>query len=88
MKASRFSDAQMAFILRQARRGHAGRRGLPEGRDQRGDVLQLAEEVRRADAVGDEAAAAARGGERRLKKIVADLSLDKEMLQDVIRRKL
>jgi putative transposase len=25
---------------------------------------------------------------RRLKKLVADLSLDKEMLQDVIRRKL
>ena len=25
---------------------------------------------------------------RKLKKIVADLSLDKEMLQDVIRRKL
>ncbi len=25
---------------------------------------------------------------RRLKKIVADLSLDKEMLQDVIKRKL
>ena len=38
------------------RRRHAGGGGLPQGRDQRGDVLQLAQEVRRADAVGDEAA--------------------------------
>jgi len=36
----------------------------------------------------NEAAAAAGGGEGKLKKIVPDLSLDKEMLQDVIRRKL
>ena len=43
---------------------HGGRRGVPQGGDQRGDVLQLAQEVCRADAVGDEAAASARGGER------------------------
>ena len=49
---------------------------------------QLAEEVRRAAADGDAAAEAARGRERQLKKLVADLSLDKEMLQDVVRRKL
>src|SRR5947207_13780242 len=43
--------------------GHADRRGLPQGRDQRGVVLQLAQKVWRPDAVGDEAAEAAPGGE-------------------------
>jgi hypothetical protein len=55
--------------------------------DPQGDLLQLAQEVRRFGFVRDEAAAAARGKEGKLKKIVADLSLDKAMLQDVIRRK-
>ena len=63
MKKSRFSEQQIAFILRQAEEGHAGRGGVPEGRHQRGDLLQLAQEVWRADALGDEAAEAARGGE-------------------------
>jgi putative transposase len=49
--------------------------------------VQLAQEVFRLDTVGDEAVALTRGGEGKLKKIVADLSLDKAMLQDVIRRK-
>jgi hypothetical protein len=40
--------------------------------------------IRRSYALRDEAAAE----NGKLKKIVADLSLDKEMLQDVIRRKL
>jgi putative transposase len=44
----------------------------------------LAQEVRRLDAFGDEAVEEENG---KLKKIVADLSLDKAMLQDVIRRK-
>ena len=43
MKASRFSDAQKAFILKP----DAGSRYLPEGRDQPGGVLQLEAEVRR-----------------------------------------
>ena len=38
MKASKFSEAQIAFVLKQAERlGSCG--GLPQGRDQRGDVL-------------------------------------------------
>src|SRR5438552_259799 len=45
------------------RGGHADRQGLPQGRDQRGVVLQLAQKVWRPGAVGDEAAEAARGGE-------------------------
>src|SRR5262249_53058202 len=36
---------------------------MPQSRDQRGDVLQLAAQIRRPIAVGDEAAEAARGGE-------------------------
>jgi hypothetical protein len=48
----------------------------------------LAQEVRRADALGDEALRQLEEENGKLKKIVADLSLDKEMLQDVIRRKL
>jgi hypothetical protein len=48
----------------------------------------LEEEVCGADAVGDEAVEGAERENARLKKIVADLSLDKEMLQDVIKRKL
>jgi hypothetical protein len=58
------------------------------GRMRRGDLLQLAQEVRRLGAIRDEAIAPARGENGELKKIVADLSLDKAMLQDVIRRKL
>jgi hypothetical protein len=58
------------------------------GRMRRGDLLQLAQEVRRLGAIRDEAIAPARGENGKLKKIVADLTLDKAMLQDVIRRKL
>jgi hypothetical protein len=49
---------------------------LPQGRDQRGDVLQLAEAVCGPVTHG------------KLKRIVADLSLDKAMLQDVLSKKL
>ena len=42
MKRSKFTEAQIAFILRQAEEGTAVGEGLPQGRDQRGDLLQLA----------------------------------------------
>src|SRR5256885_13641130 len=45
------------------RGGHADRRGLPQGRDQRGVVLQLAQKVWRPGGVRDGAAGVARGGE-------------------------
>lgn len=64
---------------------------MPQGRDQPSDLLQLEEEVRRSDVVRDEETAKLRELEdenRRLKKIAADLMLDKEMLQDVVKRKL
>lgn len=57
MKKSKFTEAQIAFILRQAE--DAGSGGLPTGRIQRCDLLQSAQEVRRVDALGDEAAVTA-----------------------------
>ena len=88
MKASKFSEAQKAFILKQ------GSDGMPVA-----DICRKAgispatyfnwkkryngmqpPEMQRLKQLEDENA--------KLKKIVADLSLDREMLQDVIRRKL
>jgi hypothetical protein len=61
---------------------------MPQGGHQSGDVLRLEEEVRWFDAIGDEASRQLEEENGRLKRIVADLSLDKEMLQDVIKREL
>ena len=88
MKASKFSQAQKAFILKQ------GADGMPVA-----DICRkagiiaatyfnwkkkydglLPTEMRRLKQLEDENA--------KLKRIVADLSLDKKMLQDVIRRKI
>jgi len=88
MKASRFSEAQKAFVLRQAEEG------VPVGEVCRKAGISQAtfhawkkryaglmpDEMRRLKVLEDENA--------RLKKLVAELSLDKEMLQDVVRRKL
>ena len=88
MKASKFSDAQKAFIIKQ------GEDGMPVAEICRKAGISQAtyfnwkkkyagmmpSEIRRLRELEAENA--------RLKKIVADLSLDKEMLQDVIKRKL
>ena len=88
MKASKFSDAQKAFIIKQ------GADGMPVSEICRKAGISQAtffnwkkkyagmmpSEIRRLRELEAENA--------RLKKIVADLSLDKEMLQDVIKRKL
>jgi len=88
MKASKFSDAQKAFILKQGKDGVAvaeicRKAGISQATyfnwKQKYDGL-LPTEMRRLKQLEDENA--------KLKKLVADLSLDKEMLQDVIRRKL
>ena len=88
MKASKFSDTQKAFILKQ------GNDGVPvaeicrkAGSSQatyfnwkkKYDGL-LPSEMRRLKQLEDE--------NSKLRKVVADLSLDKEMLQDALRRKL
>ena len=86
MKASKFSDAQKAFILKQ------GDDGVPVAEICRKAGISpatyfnwkkkyaglLPDEMRRLKQLEDE--------NNRLKKIVADLTLDREMLQDVIRR--
>ena len=88
MKASKFSDAQKAFILKQ------GADGIPVAEIcRRAGISQatyfnwkkkyaglMPSEMRRLRDLEDE--------NNRLKRIVADLTLDREMLQDVIKRKL
>jgi len=88
MKASKFSDAQKAFILKQGADGMpvadlCRKAGISQATyfnwKKRYDGL-LPTEVRRLKQLEDE--------NGKLKKLVAELSLDREMLQDVIRRKL
>ena len=88
MKASQFSDAQKAFILKQGQEGVpvaeiCRKAGISQATSfnwkKKYDGL-LPPEMRRLKQLEDENA--------KLKKIVADLTLDREMLQDVIRRKL
>ena len=88
MKSSKFSDAQKAFILKQ------GADGMPVADLCRKAGISpatyfswkkkyeglLPTDMRRMKLLEDENA--------KLRKLVADLSLDKEMLQDVQRRKL
>ena len=88
MKKSRFSEQQIAFILRQAEDGVpigevCRKAGVSEAtfynwRKKYGGLLPS--EMKRLKQLEEE--------NQRLKKLVADLSLDKEMLQDVIRRKI
>ena len=88
MKASRFSDAQKAFILRQGADGMpvadiCRKAGISQATyfnwKKKYDGL-LPDEMRRLKQLEDE--------NGKLRKVVADLSLDKEMLQDARRRKL
>lgn len=88
MKKSKFTESQIAFILRQAEEGTAisevcRKAGISEAtfynwRKKYGGLLPS--EMKRLRQLEEE--------NGRLKRIVADLSLDKEMLQDVIRRKI
>ena len=88
MKKSRFSEQQIAFILRQAEEGTrvkevCRKAGVSEAtyynwRKKYGGLMPS--EMKRLKQLEEES--------QRLKKLVADLSLDKEMLQDVIRRKI
>lgn len=88
MKASRFSDGQKAFILKQAEEGVpigdvCRKAGISQATFyswRKNYAGLLPTEMRRLKALEEENA--------RLKKLVAELSLDKEMLQDVVRRKL
>jgi putative transposase len=88
MKASRFTDAQKAFVVKQ------GEEGVPVAEICRKAGISQAtyfnwrkkyaglmpSEMKRLRELEEE--------NNRLKRIVADLTLDREMLQDVIKRKL
>ena len=88
MKRSKFTEAQIVFILRQAEEGTAvaevGRKaGISDAtfynwKKRYGGLTPS--EVQRLRQLEEE--------NNRLKRIVADLTLDKAMLQDVVRRKL
>jgi putative transposase len=88
MRRSRFSEQQIAFILRQAEEGKTveevcRKAGISvqtyyRWRSKYGGLMPS--EMKRLKQLEEE--------NLRLRKLVADLSLDKEMLQDVIKRKL
>ena len=88
MKKSRFTEEQIAFALRQAETGTAvaeviRKMGVSEQTFYRWKKQYAGmgvAELRRMKQLEEE--------NRKLKQLVADLSLDKAMLQDVIRRKL
>ena len=88
MKRNKFTDSQIAFILRQAEEGTAvaevcRKAGISEQtyyrwRKKYGGLMPS--EMERLKQLEEE--------NKRLKNLVADLSLDKEMLQEVVRKKL
>lgn len=88
MKSSKFTEAQIAFVLKQAEDGAAvaevcRKAGVSEAtfyawRKKYAGLMPS--EMRRLRQLEEE--------NTRLKRIVADLSLDKAMLQDVLSKKL
>lgn len=88
MRASKFSEQQIAVILKQVddgiaieevcRKAGISQQTVYRWRRKYGGLMPS--EVRRLKQLEDENA--------RLKRMVADLSLDKAMLQDVLRKKL
>ncbi len=88
MKKSKFTEAQIAFALRQAESGTSvaeiiRKMGITEVTFYRWKKKYAGlgvTELRRLKQLDDE--------NRRLKSLVADLTLDKQMLQDVLSKKL
>jgi len=88
MKKKRFSEEQIAFALRQAEAGTPvseiiRKMGVTEQTFYRWKKKYAGlgvSELRRLKQIEDE--------NRRLKRLVADLTLDKQMLQDVLSKKL
>jgi len=88
MKRSKFMEAQIAFILRQGEESTAVGETCRKARISEATYYNwrkkygglMPSQMKRLRQLEEE--------NGNLKKIVADLSLDKEMLQDVIRRKV
>ena len=87
MKKSRFTEQQIAYALRQSESGMpieeiTRKMGITQATFYRWKKKYIGMgvvEVRRLKILEEE--------NRKLKQLVADLSLDKQMLQDVIRKK-
>ena len=88
MKASQFTDAQKAFIIKQSEDGMPVAEICRKAEISQATYFNwkkkwagmMPSEMKRVRELEQEKA--------RLKKIVADLTLDREMLQDVIKRKI
>ena len=88
MKRSKYSEAQIAFVLKQAEDGTTAgevcrKTGISEATFyawRKKYVGLMPSEMRRLRQLEEE--------NGKLKRLVADLSLDKAMLQDVVSRKL
>lgn len=88
MKKTRFTEPQIAFVLKQAETGSSvgdvcRKAGISEQTFYRWKQKysgMLPSEMRKYKQLEEENA--------RLKKLVAEISLDREMLQEVIRKKL
>ncbi|MDA9489495.1 putative transposase [Bradyrhizobium sp. LA2.1] len=88
MKASKFSEAQIAFVLKQAEDGAAVAEVCRKAGISQATYFNwkkkyaglMPSEMKRLRQLEEENA--------KLKRIVADLSLDKAMLQDVLSKKL
>ncbi len=87
MKGSRFTDAQKAFLIKQGELGVpvaelCRKAGISEATYynwKKKYAGLMPSEMKRLRALEEE--------NSKLKKIVADLTLDREMLQDVVKRK-
>jgi putative transposase len=87
MRSSKFTDEQIAFVLRQTETGTSVKEvirkmGISEQTFYRWKKKysgMMPSDVRRLKQLEEE--------NRQLKKLVADLSLDKQMLQDVLSKK-
>ena len=88
MKTSKFTEEQIAFALKQAETGTpvkevVRKMGIPEQTFYRWKKKcggMMPSDLRKLKQLEEE--------NRQLKKLVADLSLDKQMLQDVLSKKL
>lgn len=88
MKKSKFTEQQIAFALQQAEGGTnvaevCRKMGISEA-----TFYRLEAALRRLDAIEVKKLRQLEEDNARLRKVVADLTLDKEMLQEVVRRKL
>jgi len=88
MKKTKFTDAQIAFVLKQAEDGVTvgevcRKTGISDAtfyKWRKKYACLMPSEMKRLKQLEEE--------NNKLKRIVADMSLDKAMLQDVIKRKL